>query len=174
MKSMISMAGVAALALAAGGASAGVIVGSGGGFSIFGEESERINIDITGLTGSYTSFVFTADFGGDRPNDNEFSIDARTLFRTSTDLPFSLFLEDSNFDFVYNGDVLTITENFASNSNFSADALNGGDYGTLRLDLFNDDTSRLTIESWSLELIPTPSAAGVLALGGLLAARRRR
>jgi len=167
----------AALATLCGVTSADVIIGSGGGFSISSDDSERINIDITGLTGSYISWVFTADFGGDRPNDNEFDLDIRTLFRTNTSIPFSLFLEDSNFDFVYDANnVLTVTENFSTNANFSADALVGGDYETLRLDLFNDDSGRLSIDSWSLELIavPAPSAAGALALAGFAASRRRR
>ena len=158
-------------------ASADVVIGSGGPLSIDGEDTERINIDVTSLTGSYISWVFTADFGGDRPNDNEFDLDIRTLFRTDTSLPFSLFLEDSNFDFEYDSNnILTVREDFSTNSNFAADALNGGDYERVRLDLFNDDTSRLTIESWSLTLIavPSPAALSSLALAGLVAARRRR
>jgi len=165
-------AGFGVLAIASASAAATY---SGGPLTIFGEESARINIDISGLTGSFTSWVFTADFGGDRPNDNEFNLDVRTTLRTNDSLPFSLFLEDSNFDFVYDSnDILTITEDFGSNGNFSLDALVGGDYDNVRLDLFNDEASRLDIESWTLTFVPAPGAMGVLAMGGVLAARRRR
>ncbi|MEM7754148.1 MAG: hypothetical protein AAF297_00775 [Planctomycetota bacterium] len=175
MKTKATLIGLASIFAAMSAASGQVVVGSGGGFSIDPDDTERFNIDITTLTGSYTSFVFTADFGGDRPSDTEFDLDVRTLFRNSTNLPFSLFLEDSNFDFVYDANnILTVTENFSENINFNADALNGGDYQTLRLDLFNDDNSRLDIDSWSLTLVPAPSAGAALAVCGLIAVRRRR
>ena len=173
----LSITAIASALVLAPAASAGVIIGSGGGFTIDPDDSVRVNIDVTNLTGSYAAWTFTADFGGNRPNDNEFDLDIRTLFRTDTSLPFSLFLEDSNFDFEYDAnDILTVTERFVDNSNFSADALNGGDYERIRLDLFNDDSSDIRVVSWSLELIPvpTPSAAGALVLSGLAAARRRR
>jgi hypothetical protein len=165
MKTAITALTVLALA---GTASAQVY--TGGGFTLGGGDQRDENIDITGLTGNYDGFVLQIDFGGSRPSDTEFDFDLRTLFRTDSSLPFNKFLEDSNFDFVYDANnILTVTEAFPAGTE-----LNGGEYERLRLRLFNDTSSSLTVQSYTLTLVPAPGAVGLLAGAGLLASRRRR
>ncbi|MEM1331511.1 MAG: hypothetical protein AAGG07_13225 [Planctomycetota bacterium] len=149
-------------------AAAGVTFSSDTPVSIDPDDSFRINLDITDLSGSYDSFLLTVDLDGDRPNSSEFDLDIRALGRTTDTVPFTQFLDDNNFSFAYDAnDILTVEDPFMS-------TLIGGNYQTLRLTFFNDDSSRVRINEWSLTLVPAPSAVGVLAGAGLLASRRRR
>lgn len=167
MQNLITTVG----AIAALSVSANAQVFTGGPSTIDPDgDSVDYNFDISGLTGEFTGFILEVDFGGDRFNDNEFDLDLRTTLRTDPLFPFSQFLDDNNFTFVYDSNnILTVEDDFLNSP------LIGGQYNNLRLRLFNDlSNDEIDVESVTLTLVPAPGAASLIGLAGLVAARRRR
>jgi len=170
MKTLISAAAVVALAgvasaqdlndfsvgtLVAGGSVAGSTIGA----------PDNMDFDGIGSGGSWSGgdVVYTVDWAG-----GDFNVD---LLFTHLDGDIDMVLFDSATPDGFGGGVVATAISTDDNENISVAGLAAGTYW-LSIDGWLGAANDYTIVG--LEFVPAPASAGLLGLGGLMAARRRR